>query len=259
MIVAGKTFHFLTFIALMAIIYAMIRQTMSGKIKPNVRPMASLQAIPETIGQAAEVNRPVHITTGVGQLTTSVAPMTVAGMAILRRVCEICGELGVPVQYFSTNAYMIPPMQDMIRAGYEKANRPEMYDESMVQFVGGQRAFMASVMGYFGREKPAANIVAGATYYETYVVFGIGAVTEGCVQIGGTPRLYYQGTVAALSDYPFLGQELFAAAAAITEQTWDIGSLRGQDISVFMCLAALLVTALLTMAGSTLWSGLVAW
>jgi hypothetical protein len=243
----------------MLVIYVMIKLTTDGKIKPYVRPMASLQAIPETIGQAAELNRPVHISTGVGQLTTSVAPMTVAGMAVLRRVCEICGELGVKVQYFSTNAYMIPPMQDMIKAGYEKANRPEMYDESMVQFVGGQRAFMASVMGYFGREKPAANIVAGATYYETYVLFGVGAVTEGCVQIGGTPRLYYQGTIAALSDYPFLGQELFAAAAAITEKAPDIGSLRGQDLAVFMCLAGLLLTSVLTMLGSTIWTGLLTW
>ena len=199
------------------------------------------------------------MSTGVGQLTTGTAPMTVAGMAILSKVSDLCGELGVPVQYFSTNAYMIPPMQDMIRSGYEKAGRPEMYDESMVQFVGGQRAFMASVMGYFGREKPAANVVAGATYYETYVVFGIGAVTEGCVQIGGTPRLYYQGTVAALSDYPLLGQELFAAAAAITERPPDIGSLRGQDLAVAGCLIALILTAILSMAGSDIWTSLVAW
>jgi hypothetical protein len=223
----------------------------------EVRPMAALQAIPEVIGQAAERNKPVHISTGVGALTTSVAPMTVAGMAILRSVCDVAGELGVPLQYYSVNAYMIPPMQDMIKAGYEKANRPEMYDESMVQFVGGQRAFMASVMGYFGREQPAANIVAGATYYETYVLFGIGAVTEGCVQIGGTPRLYYQGTVAALSDYPLVGQELFAAAAAITGNSWDVGSLRGQDICAFISLAMLVITSLIALTGSTIWQSLI--
>ena len=259
MLLEGKTIQLITFIVLMGVIYVMIQLTKSGKISPTVRAMAALQAIPETIGQAAERNRPVHISTGAGALTTSVAPMTVAGMAILRRVCDLCGELGVRVQYFSVNSYMIPPMQDMIRSGYEKANRPEMYDESMVRFVGGQRAFMASVMGYFGREKPAANIVAGATYYETYVLFGIGAVTEGCIQIGGTPRLYYQGTVAALSDYPLLGQELFAAAAAITEKSWDIGSLRGQDLSTFIVLAMLVLSGILIQVGSTIWQSVITW
>jgi hypothetical protein len=98
----------------------------------------------------------------------------------------------------------------------------------------------------------------GAGFYETYIVLGAGAVA-GCLQVAGTPRLYYQGTVVALSDYPLIGQELYAAAAEITGNPPDLGSLAGQDYGIVACTILMIVTALLATAGSMLWSQLLSW
>jgi len=238
----------------------MIDRARRGIEVPKVRKLAALQALREVVGRAAEQNKSIHISTGIGGLSDEWAPMTIAAMAIFRRVTEYAGEFGVPIKYYCIRAHMIPAMEDMIQSGYVKGGRPEMYSSEMIEFVGDgqQRAYMAAVMGYLSRERPAANIMLGAGFYETYIVLGAGAVA-GCLQIAGTPRLYYQGTIVALSDYPLIGQELYAAAAEITGNPPDLGSLAGQDYSIIICLILMIVTALLATAGTTLWSKLLAW
>lgn len=260
MILVGKKFELILFLIILGLIYYMIDRARRGIKTPKVRKLAALQALREVVGQAAEQHKPIHISTGIGGLHDEWAPMTIAAMAIFRRVAEYAGEFGVPLKYYCIRAHMIPAMEDLIQAGYTKGGRPEMYNSDMVEFVGDgqQRAYMAAVMGYISREKPAANIMLGAGFYETYIVLGSGSVA-GCLQVAGTPRLYYQGTVVALSDYPVIGQELYAAAAAITENPPDLGSLAGQDYGIVICSILMIVTALLATVGATLWSQLLAW
>jgi hypothetical protein len=260
MILPGKRFEFISFLVLLGLLYIAIELSRRGIRVPKIREFAALQAIPEAIGRAAELNRPVHISTGIGGLSDEWAPMTIAAMAILRSVVEYCGKLGVPVKYFCIRAHMLPAMQDLVRGGYVRGGRPERYSEDMVEFIGDgqQRALMAAMMGYISREKPAVNILLGATFYETYISLGCGAV-QGCLQIAGTPRLYYQGILVALADYPLIGQELYAAAAKVSGNPPDLGSIAGQDYNTVVCLILIVVTTILATVGSKLWSMLLSW
>ena len=253
-------FELILFLLIITVIYYMIDRARRGIEVPKVRKMAALQALREVVGRAAEQNKSIHISTGIGGLSDEWAPMTIAAMAILKRVMEYAGEFGVRVKYYCVRAHMIPAMQDLIQSGYVHGGRPEMYNSEMCEFVGDgqQRAYMAAVMGYISRERPAANIMLGAGFYETYIVLGAGAVA-GCLQVAGTPRLYYCATIVALSDYPLIGQELYAAAADITGNPPDLGSLAGQDYGIIICLILMVVTALLATAGTTLWQQLLAW
>jgi hypothetical protein len=180
-------------------------------------------------------------------------------MAILHKAVEYCAELGVPVFFIPGYAYFIPPMEDMFRTAYEKAGRPEMYSPDMIRYTGddSQPAMISTLLDYFEKNKPAANIVVGALYYETYPFFGVGATSEDCVNLGGTPRLYYQGVVVALSDYPLIGQELFGAAAEITGNPWDVGSLAGEDVGTFLVQIMVAVSGIIASFGSTLWTQLI--
>lgn len=259
MFLPGKQFEFILFLVLMAFIYINIHLARRGKI-PKIRAMPALQALRESIGRAAEQKKPVHISTGLGGMADEWATMTIAAMAIFRKVALYCGEFGVRLKYFCIFGHMLPPMQDLIRTGYTLGGRPEMYSDDMVEYVGEsqQRALMAAMMGYITREKPAVNIILGASFYETYVSLGCGAV-QGCLQIAGTPRLYYQGILVALADYMLIGQELYAASASITGNPPDLGGIKGQDWGIFMTVLLIIVSGIIATAGSPLWRQLLAW
>jgi len=259
-ILAGKKIELIVLVALVVFIYINILWARRGKIIPKIRAMPALQAMREVIGRAAEEKRAVHISTGLGGLADEWAPMTIAAMSIFRKVARYCGEFGVRVKYFCILGHMLPPMQDLIKGGYALAGRPELYSDDMVEYVGEgqQRALMAAMMGYITREKPAVNVLLGAGFYETYISLGCGAVA-GSLQIAGTPRLYYQGILIALADYTLIGQELYAAAASITENPPDLGGIKGQDWGIYLAVLIMIITAILATAKLTVWADLLRW
>jgi len=260
MILDGKKFELIVCVALVAFVWINIELARRGKSIPKVRRMPALQALREAIGRAAEQKRSVHISTGLGGMHDEWAPMTIAGMSILRKVAQYAAEFGVRLKYFCIQGHMLPAMQDLMKTGYVIGGRPEMYSDDMVEYVGEgqQRALMAAMMGYITREKPAVNVFLGAGFYETYISLGCGAVA-GSLQIAGTPRLYYQGILVALADYPLIGQELFAAAASVTENPPDLGGVKGQDWGILLAVLMAVVTAILATARSPLWRQLLAW
>ncbi|MBS7635164.1 hypothetical protein KEJ34_06730 [Candidatus Bathyarchaeota archaeon] len=176
------------------------------------------------------MGREVFFGTGYGGTHDQDAPMAIAALAILGEVARICGELGARLKYYTMRSYLVPVGQDLIKAGYLSASRPELYSPDLVVYTGeDQRAFMAAVMNYIAGEKPGAVLFFGATYWETINVLGTGAVV-GSFQIAGTPRLYYQSIISCTADYCLLGDELYAAAAAITEDEPQISAIGAFDI-----------------------------
>ena len=104
-----------------------------------------------------------------------------------------------------------------------------MYNDNMVVYTTEQqRAFMSSVSGYLMREKPAVNMIFGATYWETTVVLGAGAVA-GCMNLAGVPRLYYMPLAVTACDYTLIGEELYAAAAYVEKTPHEMASIQAQD------------------------------
>jgi hypothetical protein len=254
----GRTFAFVFLLVVCFIIYFSITQAKNGKV-PHVRSFPAIDALDPVIERAAKLNKPVHYITGVGGLHGDAAPMTIAGLSLLGKVASLCGKYSVPIRYTCSISYMIPIVEDLIKAGYTSAGNAEIYHPDMVVYVGeGQRGLMASVLGYNTREKPAATMIFGAIYWETIVYVGSGAVA-GAVNIGGTPRLHYQAILATCCDYYLLGDELFAAAAAINEEPAQLGSVASQDRVKFFVMLLILLNILLTAIGSDWFARLITW
>lgn len=226
-----------------------------GRYMSEIRPIAAIEAIPEAIGRAAELGKAVHYNSGIGGLTGMFAPMTISAMKIAGKVAEECGTLGVYMRYTCGVAVILPAIQDLVRGGYVKAGRPELYQDDMVFFAPGQKPFMAASMGYIMREKPAVSLMFGATYWETLNVMGAAAMV-GAMQIGGTARLYYQSFYLAMCDYCTIGEELYAAAAAIDKQPHSVGTLTGQDYTKLIAMALVVISGILVTAGTGLWDAL---
>ena len=79
------------------------------------------------------------------------------------------------------------------------------------------------------------------------------------INIGGTPRLYYQAIMVCCCDYYLIGDEIFAAAAAIDESPPQLGSIAGQDRVKFLYMLLMLFGIFLTATGSDLFIRLIEW
>lgn len=256
--VAGRYFDFVILVVSSLLVYYGIYQANKGKV-PEVRPLAAVEAFDEVVGRAAEMGKPVHFTTGFGGLHDEWAPTTMAGLSLLGEVAAMCGKYSVPIQYTCMRAYIVPVAEDLIKSGYVSAGNAEMYSPDMVVYVGEeQRAFMSAVMGYIMRERPATNMIFGATKWETINQLGTGAVA-GCVNLGGTPRLYYLPIVICCCDYFLIAEELYAAAAVVDKAPPQLGSIFGQDLIKAMLLLLILLSVILSSAGTDWFVRLIDW
>lgn len=218
-----------------------------------------MEALDEVVGRAAEMGSSVHYTTGIGGWHDQYAPMTTAALSILGEVARLCGKYSVPIRYTACKSYLIPVAEDLIKAGYISGGNPEMYDPDMVVYTGEeQRAFMSSVMGHLMRDRPATNMIFGATFWETIIQLGTGAVA-GCVNLGGTPRLYYLPIVICCCDYFLIGEELFTAAAVVDKTPPQLGSVLGQDYIKLLAMVLILLSVIITALGQTWYDDLTGW
>jgi hypothetical protein len=218
---------------------------------PAFRKLAGLDALPEMVGRAAEMNRPVHFTTGLGSLTETVAPQLVAGLAVLAYVSELAANYGVQIIYSVYQAQVMPIATELMKEAYVKAGKPEdFHAEEQVRYLSGEQfAYASAVQGIAEREHPAANIMVGPFYAES-MLFAETFQRIGAIQLAGTARGYQIPFFAIICDYVLIAEEIYAAGAYLSEDPIQAGTIRGQDFGKLVALILMIVGVLLTMAGS---------
>jgi hypothetical protein len=230
---------------------------MAKKKLPPFRKLTGLDALPEMVGRAAEMNRPVHFTTGLGSLTESVAPQLVAGLAVLAHVSELCANYGVKVIYSVYQAQVMPIATELMKEAYVKAGKSEEFHaEEQVRYLSGEQfAYASAVQGIAERERPAANIMIGPFYAES-MLFAETFNRIGSIQLAGTARGYQIPFFAVICDYLLIGEEIYAAGAYLSGNPIQGGAIRGQDYGKIVALILIILGVLATAAGSSAISSL---
>ena len=204
------------------------------------------------VGRAAEMDRPLHFTTGLGSLTESVAPQLVAGLAVLAHVAEICANYGVKMIYSVYQAQVIPIATELMRAAYIKAGKPEEFqEEDQVRYLSGEQfAYASAVQGIAERERPAANIMIGPFYAES-MLFAETFNRIGAIQLAGTARGYQIPFFAVICDYLLIAEEIYAAGAYLSKDPVVSGTIMGQDYGKIVALILMILGIIATSLGSS--------
>jgi len=258
MIVAGKRFEFILLLLTLAFIYIGIWLARQGKTF-ELKRLSCVDALEEAVGRASEMGTPVWYGTGNAGLEGQYATMNIAALSILGRVAELCGQYGVSLQYMCNIAHMLPISQDLIKEGYTKGGRPEMYNDNMSIYVGAsQSALVAATQGYILERKPSVVMIFGATMYEMLNTLAFGS-RVGAMMLAGTPRLYYQSATLLAADYQLIGEELYAAGALVSEDPIQVGAIQGEDWSKILLLFLLIIFAIAVNLGNPLYQLLTSW
>jgi len=257
-IVTGRLMTFVIMILTFIVMYYYM--AINKEEEYHIRTLPAMTAIPEAVGRAAEMGKPVFWTPGIGGgLNDSTqGPQILASISILEYVTEECAKAGVELAAYCPLPDAMPLVEETMRTAYLRQGKPEEFNVEQIVFISGQSAYLSGTLGYFQRARPASNILMGGFYYES-VVIGEAGNHIGAMQIGGTNNTHQMPFLVATCDYMLLAEELFAAGASISKSRDMLGSIKGEDIMKFALVALIGVGFLLGAAGITVIADILGW
>lgn len=246
---AGRMVPFVSLILFGIVMYLYIEYAKRGRV-PWLKRLPAFDAMEEAVGRATEMGRPVVMIPGRASWTSLFVAQTVAGLAVLKHIARLTARNEVRLWAPMNAALVLPIARENVKDAYAAEGKLDAYDPvEMLPYVSGsQFAWASGVIGWFARNRPAANIMVGAFWAESMMLAESGA-RIGAVQVGGTARLYQIPFFAAVCDYVIIGEEMFAASAYISRDPVLITSIATVDAFRLVGWVLIIVGALLSTAG----------
>ena len=246
MLVANRVFDLFTLLLTCGLIGMAMYLANQGR-KVEIRPIAGFEAMDEAIGRAAEMGKPLHFTPGYGGLVAA----TFAAFEVLGYVAKKAAEYDVRLIVTVSQPETFAVTEQVMRQAYLEAGKPEAYRPEDCRFIStDQWAYASGVIGVLCRGKVASNIVIGNFAAEALILAEAGNTIR-AVQIAGTSNAYQIPFFVVACDYVVLGDEMFAAGAYFAKNKTHLGSLWGEDLVKGICIAIMVVGAILATFGST--------
>ncbi len=248
MFIAGRVFSFWFIVIVMAAMFAAIyRSTKLGK-PPKLRSLAQVNAIDEAVGRATEMGRPIHFSPGFAPLINLDSAQTFAGLALLSYTAKLAAKFNAPLIVTINQPDVFPLAEEIVAEAYVQAGNREGLKADTVRYLSDQQfSYSAAVFGLIMRERPAANLLLGRWDAASLMIAECGAAID-AIQIAGTANPSQIPFFVAACDYTMIGEELFTAAAYVSEDPVQLGSILGQDISKAIALALLVIGVILKVA-----------
>jgi hypothetical protein len=224
---SGKAFQLVFLLVIVAATYASYYLAKKGRSWP-IRPLEGLEAVREGIARCAEMGRPVLVTPGISSLTAVQSAQTIAGLTMLGEVAQRSASIGVTCTTNASSEQIVLASEAIVRNALTMAGRPELYSVGKyVRWFGSdQFSYAVGCAGQILEENPGLVVFMGYFLADT-VVTGETATRIGAIKIGGT--LGSIAFLAMMCDYLLIGEEMFVASAAITEDKNAIATIASQD------------------------------
>jgi hypothetical protein len=218
-----------------------------------IRPIPALEAIDDAVGRAAEMGRPVLYAPGLESVTS---PVTVASVGVLSRVAERAARLHTRIKVPNYDPLTYPVAQEIVRRAFAKVGLAEEFRPDDVSYLTSRSfTYAAAVAGMMTREKTASNFFIGHFFSEYLILAETGAAT-GAVQIGGTDSVAQLPFVITTCDETMIGEEVFAAAALVSDDPVSRSTIRAHDWFKTLVIACVALGAGLKLAldaGALVW------
>ncbi|MEM2079772.1 MAG: DUF6754 domain-containing protein, partial [Nitrososphaerota archaeon] len=111
-----------------------MEQAKNGKNFP-VRKIRAFEAIEEAVARSVEMGRPVHATFGFGSMSSTMGPMYVAGLGVLKHAANVCAKYGAKLIVTHGVPEATAITEELVRESYYSGGRPELYDSINVRYL----------------------------------------------------------------------------------------------------------------------------
>jgi hypothetical protein len=247
----GSLADFFTVVLLAVFIWVMIGRARTGRVIPEIKKIAGLEAVDEAIGRATEMGRPVSFIPGINDLTN---PQTLAALGFVSHVSRQCARYDTRFIAMTCDPLPYAVIEEIARQAYLEEGRPDAFNPDDIRFYSWEQfAFTGAVIGVFERERPAANLMIGSFYAESMILAETGSF-QGMIQIGGTANTHQLPFFVAACDYALIGEEIYAASAYLSKEPVLYGTVVGQDwLKIVVWLLILIGTIWVTVQPESTW------
>lgn len=217
------------------------------KTPPTIREIPAYTRLRRAVGRVVEDGSRLHVSLGRSAMVTPQGASALAGLALLGRLAELTSGGDKPPIATTGDASVAILAQSILQDAAESSNQsfdpsagrltgltPFSYAAGAIPSIRDENVSAAVLMGNFGVE--AALLTDAA---ERSQVFNLAA----------SDNLEAQAVLYATAQQPVIGEELFAAGAYFDLGSMHHASVTVQDILRFIFIAAMLIGALLKLAG----------
>jgi len=198
------------------------------------------------------MEKPVHFSMGAsgGALHTSLVSMTLAALMILRHTVKLCARLGSRlIIHIPGQTEAIPLVEGIARDAYLEEGKPEMLRREDLRYHGySSTSFTQAVAGSFARDGVGLNVMVGIWYTDCVMPLESSKIYGG-LNVGGTARWIMAYAFAMMTDYLLLGEELYAAGAAVSDNPVMVSGIASEEIGKYFSLVVLVVGLILMALG----------
>jgi hypothetical protein len=222
-----------------------------GGRKPFIRKMQGLVGIDEAAGRCAEMGQRFAANVS-GNLTGSQSHTVAAGYSILSYAMRACARTGAePVIPYYGSAMVLPMYYNIVEQAYAAEGQSDAYRSEFVQQIALSYASNFTYMGAIAALLDRGNIGATMWVGQVASVNAVAASVDG-ISIQGTGYLSNIMITGLIADYSFIGEELFAAGAMISENPMMMASIQGMDLDKYIALGLMILMIPLIAAGVAL-------
>jgi hypothetical protein len=248
LLIEGRYADLALFIIFNGAILFFTLQARSGSKYSLKKRLAGIDAIPEAIGRAVEMGRPVHYTPGGNPLYGVRGTHIQMGLVIAGHAATHCARLGAHFIISLAAPAQIPIAEEIYRSAFIAEGHAEVQPD--VRFYArGDAPFGAGCLGTITRDNCAVNMIIGGSGSD-FPIIAEGAFRAGAFQIGGSANVWMIPLVVAACDYTIIGEELFAAGAMLSEDNVQLAGIVACDYSKLFIVALMLLGSILLTLGT---------
>jgi hypothetical protein len=225
------------------VLFFLTARVRAGKAN-RVRPLPTMETLPDLVGLSAEAGQPLHVSVGVGGVGTGNTAETWAGLSLLAQIADDVAACDAPLIVTVADATALPIAQDILRRAYVRYGNPGGYDPTRVRLIAPTpMAYAAGVAGLLKREQIAANVMVGS-FGDEFLLMGETGAQRGVRQIVGAADPRTLPFVYASADETLIGEEMFGTNAQATGLPAQIASLITEDWIRWAVIAAIPIVAI---------------
>lgn len=216
----------------------------------QLRPVAAFEAMQKAANEAIELGRGVHVSFGGSALRDSSTLSAISTAEIVYAMADRTMLADYPVITTLTDPVTLLLSHDTLRKAYNSRKLLQYQDTQSRWYPTGEGslAFAAGVSISMLDQEISSNILAGRFGAEMSIL-AENAIRYDRGVIAQSDRIDGQAVAFAVSDVPFIGEELYTSAAYLNREPIAIGGVVAQDILRYLIIAVLIGLAVLTFLG----------
>lgn len=214
------------------------------------RRMRGLEELGKAVERSVESGERVHLSLGTGSMIGAESAPGLAGLDLLARVASATTMSDMPVVVTTGDGALGILAQDTLRSAYQRVGEPRRYEATAARVLGlTPFSYAAGLPPVLATEDVSVHLLLGSFGAEGALAAHFGERQQAFV-LGGTDDVPSQALLYATTDYPLIGEEVFAAGAYLNSGPLHRASLRTQDLlRMAIALAIVAGTVFLTLGG----------